>query len=162
LAVEYTGYGLFHGDRNSDLILSDCLSVFDYLTEHIGVQRQDIILLGWSIGSSPACYIAKERPEVGALLLISPFKSLREVARDHVGKLLSYILAERYRNVDLIREVYCPILIIHGLNDKMINIDHSYTLKQNCQNAACCTLHTPENMDHNNFNLQEDLIIPMK
>jgi hypothetical protein len=33
---------------------------------------------------------------------MSPFKSLREVAKDHVGKLLSFLLAERYKNIELI------------------------------------------------------------
>lgn len=56
---------------------------------------------------------------------MSPFKSLREVAKDHVGKLLSYLLAERYRNVDLIKNASCPVLIIHGMNDTVIDVSHS-------------------------------------
>ena len=51
------------------------------------------------------------------MILMSPFKSLREVAKDKVGKLLSYLLAERYRNVDLIAHCKCPVLIIHGKQD---------------------------------------------
>lgn len=80
----------------------------------MGVAHQDVLLFGRSIGSSPSCFIAQKRPKVGTLILMSPFKSLREIARDHVGKLLSYLLAERYRNIDLIKRVKCPCLIIHG------------------------------------------------
>jgi len=96
------------------------------------VAEEDIILFGRSIGSSPSCFIAKERPKVGAMVLLSPFKSLREVAKDHVGKILSYILAERYRNIDLIKHSKCPVMIIHGQNDSLIHVSHSQALKSSC------------------------------
>jgi fermentation-respiration switch protein FrsA (DUF1100 family) len=128
----------------------------------LGVAESDIILLGRSIGSSPSCFIAKERPNVGAIILLSPFKSLREVARDHVGKLLSYLLAERYRNLDLIECVECPVLIIHGLHDSMIDVSHSVALKAQCKNSRYCELVTRENMDHNKIKVKEDLVVPIK
>ena len=31
LAVEYSGYGLFIGDKSADKLLEDCLSVYDYV-----------------------------------------------------------------------------------------------------------------------------------
>ena len=118
----------------------------------MGVAEQDIIIFGRSLGSSPCCFIAKERPEVGCMMLMSPFKSLREVAKDHVGKLLSYLLAERYRNVDLIAYARCPVLIIHGMSDSIIDVSHSYTLKSNC-GSDISKLVTPDLMDHNTFKL---------
>jgi fermentation-respiration switch protein FrsA (DUF1100 family) len=92
---------------------------------------------------------------------MSPFKSLRDVAKDRVGKILSYLLADRYRNVDLIEFVKCPVLIIHGNSDTLIDVSHSYTLKAHC-GSKICKLITPERMDHNNFNILDDLLIPMK
>ena len=109
----------------------DCLSVYDYLIEQ-GVQPKDIILFGRSIGSSPSCFIAKERPQVGCMILMSPYKSLRDVAKDRVGKLLSFLLADRYRNIDLIEHVKCPVLLIHGSSDELIDVSHSYSLKAHC------------------------------
>jgi hypothetical protein len=127
----------------------------------LSVAEQDIILFGRSIGSSPSCFIAKERPNVGAMILLSPFKSLREVAKDHVGKILSYILAERYRNIELIEYCKCPVIIIHGMNDSLIDVSHSYALKSHC-GSETCKLITPDHMDHNQFKLQEDIIHPVK
>lgn len=150
LAVEYCGYGLFQGEKDADKVLHDCLSVFDYLTCVMGVAHEDILLFGRSIGSSPSCFIAQERPNVGALILMSPFKSLREIARDHVGKLLSYLLAERYRNIDLITRVRCPALIIHGQKDMTIDVNHAQALQDNC--GSLCKLVIREEMDHNIFN----------
>ena len=125
------------GEKNADRILMDSLQIYDYLTNELGVAQEDIILLGRSLGSSPSCYIAQERPKVGSLILMSPFKSLREVARDHVGKILSYLLAERYRNVDLIKEAKCPVLIIHGKADTTIGVSHATALKEACGSSIC-------------------------
>ena len=161
VAVEYSGYGLFVGEKNADRVLEDCLAVYDFVKHEMKVADEDISLMGRSLGSSPSCYIAKERPNVGSLILISPFKSLREVAKDRVGKILSYLLAERYRNVDLIECVKCPVLIIHGMNDKLIDVSHSYTLKSHC-GSQICKLITPDHMDHNNYNMSDDIIKPIK
>jgi hypothetical protein len=77
------------------------------------MDAQDIIVFGRSIGSSPSCFLAKNRSPA-ALILMSPFKSIKEVARDIVGRMLSLLVAERYRNIDLIKEITCPIFIVHG------------------------------------------------
>lgn len=135
--------------------------MYDYLVDNLGIAHEDIILFGRSLGSSPSCYIAKERPQVGALILMSPFKSLREVAKDKVGQILSYLLAERYRNIELIEKVICPVLIIHGPTDSVIDIGHSIELKNRC-GSSYCQLIKPENMDHNSFRIQDDIIQPIK
>lgn len=65
----------------------------------------------------------KRRP--AALILMSPFKSIREVAKDLVGWFLSLVVAERFRNIDLIREAVAPIFIVHGQKDKLIPYSHA-------------------------------------
>ena len=95
------------------------------------------------------------------MILLSPFKSLREVAKDRVGSMLSYLLAERYRNIELIEKTKCPVLIIHGMNDTLIDVSHSFALKSHC-GSRVCQLVTPDGMDHNTFKLQEDIVNPIK
>jgi esterase/lipase len=89
------------------------------MTHRRGIAEQDIILFGRSIGSSPACYVASKR-NPAALLLMSPFKSIKEVAKDLVGWLLAMAIAERFRNIDLIKEIKAPVFIVHGQKDKLI------------------------------------------
>lgn len=111
--MEYPGYGLYSSQTGADRLLEDALIVYDHLTIIRGVKEDDIILFGRSIGSSPACYVSNRRSP-GGLVLMSPFKSIREVARDLVGWVLALAIAERFRNIDLIREIRCPVFIIHG------------------------------------------------
>ena len=85
--MEYPGYGLYVGNPGSEKVLEDAILVFDHLTQQFGISPNDIILFGRSIGCSPASYLAKHRRPC-ALLLMSPFKSIRDVAKDLVGRVL--------------------------------------------------------------------------
>ena len=111
--MEYPGYGLYVGNPGSEKVLENAVFVFDHLTQVFGISPNDIILFGRSIGCSPACYLAKYR-NPAATLLMSPFKSIRDVARDLVGRVLQYAIADRFRNIDLIKEIRCPVFIVHG------------------------------------------------
>lgn len=127
LAVEYPGYGLYKSHKpNSNLILEDAVAVYDYLIKKVGYKEKNVILLGRSIGSGPACYLAGIR-NPGALIMMSSFLSLRSVVKDHVGSLHN-ILKERFNNYENIQKVKCPCFFIHGLQDKLISYQHSQKL----------------------------------
>jgi esterase/lipase len=111
--MEYPGYGLYVGETGSEKVLSDALYVFDHLTMKMGVSPNDIVIFGRSIGCSPASYLGRHR-DPAAILLMSPFKSIRDVAKDLVGRVLSYAIADRFRNIDLIKEIKCAVFIVHG------------------------------------------------
>jgi fermentation-respiration switch protein FrsA (DUF1100 family) len=92
---------------------------------------------------------------------MSPFKSIKDVARDLVGWVLSLAIADRFRNIDLIKDVKCPVFIVHGQKDKLIPFQHSQALHDNCHNSVYTKLLLPPKMDHNDFNFDEDFIDPL-
>lgn len=79
--MEYPGYGIYQGDPDADLIALDALNVYDYLNIVLNVHERNIILFGRSIGSGPASLVAADRNPC-SLLLMSPFKSIREIVRE--------------------------------------------------------------------------------
>jgi len=91
--------------------------------------------------------------------LISPFKSIREIVGSICGSLLKYFVAERFRNIDNIKNVTCPTLIIHGQKDELVPYTHSLDLSKNC--GGPFDLVFPEEMDHNDFNPHEDFLEPI-
>lgn len=139
----------------------DAETVFEYLTKGLGLKEQDIILFGRSMGSGPSTYLASKY-QACALLLMSPYTSIKDVARNLLGYLsfLSVIVYERFRNVDLIKKAKCPAFFLHGQADKLIPHTHSVELNTNC--ASESFIHLPPNMDHNEFDFQNDLIIPFQ
>jgi len=57
-----------------------------------------------------------------ALLLMSPFKSIRDIIREQAGDLLQYLVNDRFRNIDVIPQVKCPTFLVHGQRDQLISI----------------------------------------
>jgi fermentation-respiration switch protein FrsA (DUF1100 family) len=94
---------------------------------------------------------------------MSPFTSIKDATKDlfpSVGGFMSKVVNERFRNIDYISEAKCPCFIMHGLKDTLIPYKHSVELNAACPNL--CYLHLVEEMDHNEFRFQEDLIVPFR
>lgn len=52
---------------------------------------------------------------------MSAFTSLKEVVKQKYTKLVSYMLKDRFDNLELIKKVKCTTLFIHGEKDTFIN-----------------------------------------
>jgi hypothetical protein len=73
----YRGYAPSTGRPSAQALLSDSLMIFDRLQQ--APTSQDMIAVGFSIGSAIAAYLARHRPVTG-LILVTPADS-DEVAR---------------------------------------------------------------------------------
>lgn len=62
----------------------DAVKILEYMKENVGFSLKDITILGRSIGSGPAVYVASIYC-VGSLILLSPFLSLCCAVRDLYG-----------------------------------------------------------------------------
>ena len=131
------------------------LYLYDYVNKVIGIEEENIILFGRSIGSGPATYVASKR-KPGALLLMSAFKSIRDIVKDNAGTYLQYLVQDRFNNLKRIEKVRSPTFFVHGLKDNLISYKHSKELHEKCM--APSVLVTPKLMDHNDFDFIEDLI----
>jgi pimeloyl-ACP methyl ester carboxylesterase len=67
------------------------------------------------MGSGPAVKLAAHYGDkIPALILISPFTTLKNAVKSLFGSITSYLVRERFENIDTIQNVKCPTLIIHG------------------------------------------------
>lgn len=92
--VEYPGYSLYKENKDSDKILEDSLTIYDYLVNEMKVAYNNIFVFGRSIGSGPALFLSSKR-KIGGLMLLSPFTSIQAVAENLVGGLLKFLVSER-------------------------------------------------------------------
>lgn len=90
-------------------------------------EPQDIVVMGRSIGGGPATHLASMH-KFGGLVLISPFTSLKCVAKHNFGGFGSSFVKQRFNNEEKIKQVMCPCLFIHGKEDSLIPYEHSKTL----------------------------------
>ena len=156
--MEYPGYGQYPGSPSADQIQSDSMSVYEFLVGMLQVSPENLIIFGRSIGSGPSTFLGKEKP-VGAVLLMSPFTSIREAARDIAGRFAQYLVADRFRNVDNVQCFRCPTFVVHGLQDELIPVAHAQILHENC--SGPCHLELSKEMDHNYFDYYDDLLLPL-
>eukprot|EP00347_Sterkiella_histriomuscorum_P012039 403370124 len=157
IAMEYPGYGIYDGSPDAQQILDDAQSLYVYLTKVQKLDESQILIFGRSIGSGPATFLAAQFNPC-SLLLMSPFKSIRDIVLGQAGKLASQLINDRFRNIDLIDKVTCPTFIVHGQRDTLISCSHSHELLKKC--AGVCSLNLPPEMDHNEFDFNEHLITP--
>jgi pimeloyl-ACP methyl ester carboxylesterase len=122
LAYDYHGYGTSQGKPSEENCYRDIDAAYEYLTVTQKVPPGRILLLGKSVGGGPAVDLAVRRP-VGGLILQSTFTSAFRVFR------IGYIIpGDRFRNIDKIPRVKCPVLVIHGRADEVAPFGHGQQL----------------------------------
>ncbi len=113
MAVEYPGYGVYKGKSNEERILQDAESVYNFCIQETRLRPKDIIVIGRSIGSGPATYLASKH-KVAALVLISAFTSIQAAVKSVAGRVIKKLVKERFKNIELIKKVTSPTFLLHG------------------------------------------------
>lgn len=124
LMADYRGYGTSTPDQAREKgVYQDARAAFNYLTQKRDVSAHDIIFVGRSIGTGVATEMAKEHPEAGGLILISPFTSTIDVGKASMwilnllpNTLLSH---NQFNNLSKIDAVHVPLLILVGDHDRL-------------------------------------------
>src|SRR4029077_6046824 len=80
---------------------------------------QRVYVYGRSLGSAVAIHTAAAHRAAG-LILESPFTSATDMARLHYGLVPRTLLHVKLDNATTIRRVFCPVLIFHGTDDRLV------------------------------------------
>lgn len=163
--VEYPGYGLSPGSASSDGVDRHVRAAYEHFTVTLGVRSERIVIFGASVGTGPACRLAAQVQaaggRVGALILQSPFTCVRDAAAALVGS-VAYVIWERWDNAAALREVACPLLIVHGTADDVIPFSQGVALRQLREDAKLpVVFHAQAGATHNNYRAREDLSVPI-
>ncbi len=117
---DYRGYGKSSGKPDEDGTYLDALAAWNYLKEIKGIPAEKIIVHGRSLGGAIAVWLAANS-EPAALIVESSFTSAVDVAKTMTPfQLFSWVITYRYSAVDYIKDVKCPILVIHSRDDRLI------------------------------------------
>ncbi len=123
LLVDYRGYGRSSAIRpNEGTVFADADATLAWLLNVKGIGISDLFMMGRSIGSGPATYLAERNPKVAGLILLSPFSSIDEAARG-VSYLrvfpVSQMLRTHFDNGSRIGSVSAPVFITVGGEDTL-------------------------------------------
>ena len=116
--LAYRGYGASEGAPNETQLFADALALYDHVHEaHPDVA---ISVIGRSLGSGVASYVASQRP-VSRLALVTPFDSMVEVAQARYPWLpVRMLVKDRYASDHWIANYRGPVLIIRAGHDEII------------------------------------------
>ncbi|KAK6928035.1 Serine aminopeptidase, S33 [Dillenia turbinata] len=129
LGYDYSGYGQSTGKPSEQNTFADIEAAYKCLEEVYGVKEEDVILYGQSVGSGPTVDLAAKLPRLRAVVLHSPMMSGLRVMYP-VKK--SYWF-DIYKNIDKIPLVECPVLVIHGTEDDVVDWSHGQQLWEHCK-----------------------------
>lgn len=116
--LPYRGYGASEGQPGEPALLGDALALYDEVQARH--PTAPIALIGRSLGSGVASYVASRRP-VERLVLVTPFDGLAEVAQAHYPVFpVRLLMRDRYRSIDYLPRYPGPLLVLRGGRDEVI------------------------------------------
>jgi len=158
MSFEYPGYGLHLGSPNMRSIDEAANAVLNFLLNDMKVNPAQIVWYGRSIGSGPATRLAhrltkehKVRP--GGLIIQCGFANFKEVAGFLFGRWAKRFVSPLWPNETMVKDLNCPVLVIHGRADKMIPISQAEQLWKAVVQKDHSKFHACE-CGHNDFNFQ--------
>ncbi|KAG6777460.1 hypothetical protein POTOM_017283 [Populus tomentosa] len=126
---DYSGYGQSSGKPTECNTYADIDAAYKCLKEQYGVKDDQLILYGQSVGSGPTVDLSSRLPNLRGVVLHSPILSgmrvLYPVKRTYWFDI--------YKNIDKIGMVTCPVLVIHGTSDEVVDCSHGKQLWELCK-----------------------------
>ncbi len=126
---DYRGFGKSDGFAYKTFFKEDACAAYDYLRHHCDISHKKIIVWGESIGGLSASWIASKY-KCAALILMCTFSGLDDILNfqfDGHGEKAVKVLTglASYKNdmlhiKEYIKNVKCPIVIIHSKDDELI------------------------------------------
>ena len=140
----YRGYGGSEGESTQEHLYADALSLYDSIKAH----HPHILIMGRSLGTAMASYVARHRA-VDGLILITPFETLRSVAEEKFPYYpIAWMLYDHYDTLSLAPHIHTPTLILIAADDTLIPPHHAHTLAQAIDGAQTQIL---ESTDHSSI-----------
>lgn len=121
-AYDYQGYGTSEGKPSERHAYDDADAAYAYVTGELHVPPERVISMGRSLGGAIAIDLAS-RHQVAGLVAQSSFTTAFRVLTQ-----VPLLPWDKFRNIDNIKKVDCPVLVMHGMQDEVIPFRHGERL----------------------------------
>lgn len=124
LLIDYRGFGRSEGAFPTEKqVYQDAQVAWDYLVRDQGLDPQDIIVYGHSLGGAIAIDLARGNRDMAGVIIEGSFTSMRDMVYFR-GKYnlfpIDLILTQRFDSLTKIKSLSMPLLFIHGEQDQTI------------------------------------------
>lgn len=121
-AFDYRRYGLSEGTPDETNLYADTRLAYDHVRQHLGVPAERILVFGYSLGGAPAIDLALHRPVAGLVLQGAFVSAYRVMTR------IPLFPGDKLVNLRKAAHVTCPVLVIHGTDDRTVPCWHGEAL----------------------------------
>ncbi len=129
ITFNYAGYGASEGLPSEKILYEHALKLYDSSLIKYNLKPENIIIVGRSLGSSVATYLAAHR-EAAGLILITPFDSMKKLSQNKFKIFpINIILKHSFSTIEYIEQVKAKILLLSAMNDEIIPIGNLQNLK---------------------------------
>ena len=114
--LHYRGYGGSTGRPTEAALQNDALALFD----HVSKTHANVAVVGRSLGSGVAVWVASQRP-VSSLILVTPYNSIQELAAQRFPWFpIAWLLSDKFESWKYATKVTAPTLLISAEHDEVI------------------------------------------
>jgi len=132
--LEYPGYGQREGSPSLESMNQAASEAYQLL--RLRNPGTPVCVLGESLGSGPACALAREKIPPDKIVLVVPFDTLASVASGHFFFLpVRLMLRDAWDNVESLKHYTGPVDIFGAEEDTIIPVKHAKALAGQIPNA---------------------------
>jgi pimeloyl-ACP methyl ester carboxylesterase len=143
-ALHYPGYGGSSGKPTEKAIFADSLALYD----RVSAEHSDIEVIGRSLGSGVAVWLASQRP-VSRLVLVTPFDSLADPAEAQYPYVpVRWLLRDRFDSWRYAPQVTALTRIVVAADDEVVPRSSSDRLRTRFREGIVSYVIVPR-ADHN-------------
>lgn len=125
--MQYRGYGESSGQANETALYQDALRLYEAIMKN---QPTTITVIGRSLGSGVATYLASQKP-IDQLVLVTPFDSIAAVAQNLLPMFpIQWLLHDHYDSKSRAGMIESKTLVIAATQDQVIPWPHTAALIQ--------------------------------
>lgn len=118
---DYRGYGFSTGTARFDDLRNDAVRIYDATLAGSSVKR--VVVLGFSMGTDVAAYVATQR-NVAGLILAAPWSDTAKAwayrARSHTIYRFTPAAVQAFDEATMMRQIRAPLLVFQGTRDEAI------------------------------------------
>lgn len=158
LLIDYPGYGMSKGKPSDDSMFIASKYIFEYATKMNEVNIDNIVIMGYSIGTGVASYCASENDASG-LILVAPYDKALSLYNDAIDSFHGSVASLAKYSFDsstYAENVTEPTLIFTSKKDEVINYKHSLDLAGHFSELDDVVI--LENVNHNGYFSQTEVL----
>lgn len=155
--LNYRGYAGSTGRPTEAGIYSDALALFDMVHE----KQKIISVMGRSLGSGAATYLASKRP-IQKMVLISPYDSIKSLAQNKFPIYPMFLLLkDKYDSIGRVIDISTKTTVLIAENDEVIPKKHSLRLSNEFPPEQI-TVKTIPDVGHNDISNKKEYYLWLK